>query len=97
MKFNLAWPRKRPASKPGGTAGMGNSSAGVARVAGSPSVSGSCEGGGAAIHTICAALQDALKPVGAPIVSDSCNPPHRVWELIQHPGASRAGIEVVPA
>ena len=44
------------------------------------------EGGGAAIHAICAALQDALKPAGAPIVSDSCNPPHRVYELLRDPG-----------
>ena len=55
------------------------------------------EGGGAAIHAICAALQDALKAAGAPIVSDSCNPPNRVWELIQDPAASRQGVEVVPA
>ncbi|HUZ82276.1 MAG TPA: molybdopterin cofactor-binding domain-containing protein, partial [Gaiellaceae bacterium] len=55
------------------------------------------EGGGAAIHAICAALQDALKPAGAPVVSDSCNPPHRVFELIRDPAASRAGVEVVPA
>jgi 2-furoyl-CoA dehydrogenase large subunit len=55
------------------------------------------EGGGAAIHAICAALQDALKPAGAPVVYDSCNPPSRVWELIRDPGASRARVEVVPA
>ena len=55
------------------------------------------EGGGAAIHAICAALQDALKPAGAPIVSDSCNPPHRVYELLRDPEASRRGVEVVPA
>ena len=55
------------------------------------------EGGGAAIHAICAALQDALKAAGAPIVYDSCNPPARVWELIQDPAASRARVEVVPA
>jgi CO/xanthine dehydrogenase Mo-binding subunit len=55
------------------------------------------EGGGAAIHAICAALQDALKPAGAAIVSDSCNPPHRVYELLRDPGASRSGVEVVPA
>ena len=58
------------------------------------------EGGGAAIHAICAALQDALKAAGAPIVYDSCNPPRRVWELIQDPAASqaarrgRAGVKV---
>jgi 2-furoyl-CoA dehydrogenase large subunit len=55
------------------------------------------EGGGAAIHAICSALQDALKPAGAPVVYDSCNPPHRVWELLQDPDASRARVEVVPA
>jgi 2-furoyl-CoA dehydrogenase large subunit len=55
------------------------------------------EGGGAAIHAICAALQDALKPVGSPIVSDSCNPPFRVHELIADPAASRRGLEVVDA
>jgi CO/xanthine dehydrogenase Mo-binding subunit len=55
------------------------------------------EGGGAAIHAICAALQDALRPVGKPIVSDSCNPPFRVFDLIQNPEASRQGLEVTPA
>ena len=55
------------------------------------------EGGGAAIHAICSALQDALKPVGAPVVYDSCNPPSRVWELIQDPAASRERVQVVPA
>jgi CO/xanthine dehydrogenase Mo-binding subunit len=55
------------------------------------------EGGGAAIHAICAALQDALRPVGAPVVYDSCNPPNRVWELIQDPAASRQRVEVAPA
>jgi CO/xanthine dehydrogenase Mo-binding subunit len=52
------------------------------------------EGGGAGIHAVCAALQDALRPVGGPIVHDSCNPPHRVWELISEPGASRARVSV---
>jgi CO/xanthine dehydrogenase Mo-binding subunit len=55
------------------------------------------EGGGAAIHAICAAIQDALRPVGKPIVSDSCNPPFRVFELIQDPEGSRQGLEVRPA
>ncbi len=55
------------------------------------------EGGGAAIHAICAALQDALKPAGGPIVVDSCNPPHRVFELLREPEASRRVVEVVPA
>jgi 2-furoyl-CoA dehydrogenase large subunit len=52
------------------------------------------EGGGAGIHAVCAALQDALRPVGNPIVTESHNPYHRVWELIRDPAASRAGIEV---
>jgi len=55
------------------------------------------EGGGAAIHAICSALQDALRPLGAPVVRDSCNPPFRVFELINHPAASREGLEVVDA
>jgi 2-furoyl-CoA dehydrogenase large subunit len=52
------------------------------------------EGGGAGIHAVCAALQDALRPVGRPIVWDSCNPPHRVWELMRDPEASRALVRV---
>ena len=52
------------------------------------------EGGGAAIHAVCAALQDALRPLGKPIVTDSCNPPFRVFELISDPAASREGLAV---
>jgi hypothetical protein len=55
------------------------------------------EGGGAAIHAVCAALQDALRPLGSPVVSESCNPPFRVYELIRDPAASRQGLEVVEA
>jgi 2-furoyl-CoA dehydrogenase large subunit len=39
------------------------------------------EGGGAGIHAVCAAIQDAT---GA-IVYDSWNPYHRVWELLNDP------------
>ena len=49
------------------------------------------EGGGAGIHAVCAALQDALAAGGGPIVYDSSNPYHRVWELIRDPEASRRG------
>lgn len=52
------------------------------------------EGGGAGIHSVCAAIQDALRPLGNPLVTESHNPYHRVWELIQDPAASRAGVEV---
>jgi CO/xanthine dehydrogenase Mo-binding subunit len=52
------------------------------------------EGGGAGIHAVCAALQDALRPVGRPIVYDSCNPYHRVWDMIRDPEATRALVEV---
>jgi 2-furoyl-CoA dehydrogenase large subunit len=52
------------------------------------------EGGGAGIHSVCAALQDALRPLGNPIVTESHNPYHRVWELMRDPSASRAGVEV---
>ena len=52
------------------------------------------EGGGAGIHATCAAIQDALRPRGNPIVTDSCNPYHRVWTLLQDPESSRAGVSV---
>jgi 2-furoyl-CoA dehydrogenase large subunit len=52
------------------------------------------EGGGAAIHAVCAALQDALRDRGRPVVTVSCNPYHRVWELLQHPERSRELVEV---
>jgi CO/xanthine dehydrogenase Mo-binding subunit len=46
------------------------------------------EGGGAGIHAVCAALQDATGKV----VTESCNPYHRVWELMRGDGAR---IEVI--
>jgi len=53
------------------------------------------EGGGGGIHCICSAIQDALRPVGRPIVYDSCNPYHRIWEMIRDPESTRANVEVV--
>ncbi len=52
------------------------------------------EGGGAGVHAVCAAIQDALRPVGRAIVDDSCNPYHRVWETIQDPARTRALVQV---
>jgi 2-furoyl-CoA dehydrogenase large subunit len=53
------------------------------------------EGGGAPVHTICSAIQDALGPNGA-IVDDSHNPPERIWRMLNWKGASAdRGIEVV--
>ena len=52
------------------------------------------EGGGAGIHAVCAALQDALKDRGRPVVYDSFNPYRRVWELLTDPEASRARVQV---
>jgi 2-furoyl-CoA dehydrogenase large subunit len=52
------------------------------------------EGGGAGVHAVCAALQDALRPVGNPLVTDSHNPYHRVWELMQDPESSRRLVRV---
>jgi CO/xanthine dehydrogenase Mo-binding subunit len=52
------------------------------------------EGGGAGLQAVAAALQDALRPVGRPIVYDSHNPYHRVWELMRDPEATRALVEV---
>jgi CO/xanthine dehydrogenase Mo-binding subunit len=53
------------------------------------------EGGGGGIHCICAGIQDALRTAGHPIVSDSHNPYHRVWEMMRDPEATRANVEVV--
>ena len=55
------------------------------------------EGGGGGIHSICAAIQDALRPAGKPIVYDSCNPSHRVWSMLQEPEKTRANVTVTPA
>ena len=44
------------------------------------------EGGGAGIHAVCAALQDALKSAGGGIIHDSHNPYHRVFAILQDPG-----------
>ena len=53
--------------------------------------------GGAGIHAVCAAIQDALRGHGDAIVYDSHNPYHRVWELLQHPESARGLVEVVDA
>jgi CO/xanthine dehydrogenase Mo-binding subunit len=54
------------------------------------------EGGGAAIHAICAAIQDAVRAAEIPaVVTDSHNPPERVWRLISRPEESAALVEVV--
>ena len=52
------------------------------------------EGGGGGIHCICAAIQDALRAAGGAIVYTSCNPPHRVWSMLQDPEATRANVSV---
>ena len=41
-----------------------------------------------------AALQNALQSAGRPIVTDSSNPYHRVWELLQNPDQSRSLVSV---
>jgi 2-furoyl-CoA dehydrogenase large subunit len=52
------------------------------------------EGGGAAIHAVCAAIQDALQAAGRGIVTDSFNPPERVYRLMENPDDSRARVNV---
>ncbi len=53
------------------------------------------EGGGAPLHTISAAIQDAIGP-GKAIVSDSHNPPERVWRMLNWDGpADERGVTVV--
>ncbi len=53
------------------------------------------EGGGGPLHTVCAAIQDALGSE-EPIVADSFNPPERVFRLLRGEGLGEArGVEVV--
>ncbi len=53
------------------------------------------EGGGAPLHTICSAIQDALDPK-MPIVSDSHNPPEGVLALLSYTGGPEGrGVEVM--
>jgi CO/xanthine dehydrogenase Mo-binding subunit len=53
------------------------------------------EGGGAGIHAVCAAIQDALRGHGDAIVWDSSNPYNRVWEMLQDPAAAGGSVAVV--
>jgi 2-furoyl-CoA dehydrogenase large subunit len=55
------------------------------------------EGGGAGIHAVCAAVQDALRGHGDAIVYDSWNPYQRVWEMLEHPERTRELVQVVDA
>jgi CO/xanthine dehydrogenase Mo-binding subunit len=55
------------------------------------------EGGGAGIHAVCAAIQDALRGHGDAIVWDSSNPYRRVWEMLAHPDTAGARVQVVDA
>jgi 2-furoyl-CoA dehydrogenase large subunit len=55
------------------------------------------EGGGAGIHAICAAVQDALRGHGDAVVWDSANPYHRVWEMLRNPAEAGGKVEVVDA
>jgi CO/xanthine dehydrogenase Mo-binding subunit len=53
------------------------------------------EGGGAGIHAVCAALQNALGRRGeGPIVWRSCNPYEGVWNLLQKPEETRKLVSV---
>jgi CO/xanthine dehydrogenase Mo-binding subunit len=51
------------------------------------------EGGGAPLHAICSAIQDALDD-GAPIVSDTHNPWERVYDLLHAEPGSPRGVSV---
>ncbi len=55
------------------------------------------EGGGAGIHAVCAAVQDALRGHGDAIVHDSWNPYQRVWDMLEHPERTRELVQVVDA
>jgi 2-furoyl-CoA dehydrogenase large subunit len=55
------------------------------------------EGGGAGIHAICSAVQDALRDHGGARVADSANPYHRVWEMLNKPAEAGARVSTVDA
>jgi 2-furoyl-CoA dehydrogenase large subunit len=55
------------------------------------------EGGGAGIHAVCAAVQDALRNHGGAKVWDSANPYHRVWEMLNKPTEAGASVTTVDA
>jgi CO/xanthine dehydrogenase Mo-binding subunit len=55
------------------------------------------EGGGAGIHAVCAAIQDALRGHGDAVVWDSSNPYHRVWEMLRNPAEAGGTVSVVNA
>jgi CO/xanthine dehydrogenase Mo-binding subunit len=55
------------------------------------------EGGGAGIHAVCAALQDALRGHGDALVCDSANPYRRVWEMLRRPEEAGARVSVTDA
>jgi 2-furoyl-CoA dehydrogenase large subunit len=51
------------------------------------------EGGGAPLHAICSALQDALGE-GAPVVAESHNHWERIYRLLHPESGARRGVEV---
>ena len=55
------------------------------------------EGGGAGIHAVCAAIQDALRGNGNAIVWDSSNPYRRIWEMLSTPETAGGRVQVVDA
>jgi CO/xanthine dehydrogenase Mo-binding subunit len=55
------------------------------------------EGGGAGLHSVCAAIQDALRGHGDAIVWDSSNPYRRVWEMLAQPETAGGRVQVVDA
>jgi 2-furoyl-CoA dehydrogenase large subunit len=55
------------------------------------------EGGGAGIHAVCSAIQDALRSHGGAKVRDSANPYHRVWEMLNKPAEAGASVATVDA
>jgi CO/xanthine dehydrogenase Mo-binding subunit len=52
------------------------------------------EGGGAPLHAMCSAIQDALG-AGGPVVADSHNHWSRVYELLHRDSAAPRGVQVI--
>lgn len=52
------------------------------------------EGGGAPLHTVCSAIQDAVYGESGATVADSHNPDERVWRLLHEPDSAGAKVRV---
>lgn len=52
------------------------------------------EGGGAPLHAVCSAIQDALRSYGNAVVLDSHNPSERIFNMMENPERFRSKVRV---